>query len=100
MLRVTDATFDKEVLGADLVLVDFWAPWCAPCRALNPILAKVEKQYKVVKIDIDECPALALRFNVSSIPTLLVFKKGKVVSQSVGMASEQAILRVMQSHTA
>lgn len=86
---VTDATFDKEVLGSkEPVLVDFWAAWCGPCRAIAPAVEKAAQTYagraRVVKVNVDENPALAQRFQVMSIPTLMVFRNGQAVKRQVG----------------
>lgn len=86
---VTDATFEKEVLGSkEPVLVDFWAAWCAPCRTIAPAVEKAAQTYagraRVVKVNVDENPALAQRFQVMSIPTLIVFKNGQAVKRQVG----------------
>lgn len=86
---VTDATFEGEVLkSATPVLVDFWAEWCAPCRAIAPIVKDLADQYgekiKVVKINIDEWPQTPGTYGVRSIPTVLAFKDGQVVSQLTG----------------
>lgn len=86
---VTDATFDSEVLKSDTpVLVDFWAEWCAPCRAIAPIVKELADdhgdQLKVVKVNIDESPQTPGTYGIRSIPTILVFKDGQVVSQLTG----------------
>lgn len=95
-LNVTDATFEKEVLGSDKpVLVDLWAPWCGPCRALSPVVEELAKEYAgkavVGKLNTDENPATAAALRVSAIPTLVFVKGGKVVEQMVGVQSKAAI---------
>lgn len=90
---VTDADFDKEVLQADLpVLVDFWAPWCGPCKAMLPVMEELEKTYdgkvKLVKINVDENADVPGKYNVMSIPTFIIFKGGKIASQFVGARSK------------
>lgn len=89
MITITDANFDSEVLkSSQPVLIDFWAQWCAPCRAIGPIVEALAKDYagqvKVGKVNIDENPKTPTQYDVRSIPTLLVFKGGKVVGQIVG----------------
>ena len=86
---VTDATFEGEVLKSETpVLVDFWAEWCAPCRAISPIVKEIAEAYggklKVVKINIDESPQTPGTYGIRSIPTILAFKDGEVVSQLTG----------------
>lgn len=88
-LTVTQDNFEKEVLQSPVpVLIDFWAPWCGPCRMVAPIVEKLAKAYdgklKVGRVNVDEEPELASKFSISSIPTLTLFKDGKVVSQRVG----------------
>jgi thioredoxin 1 len=87
--EVTDQTFDRDVLqSSQPVLVDFWAPWCGPCRMVAPIVEELADEYagrvKFVKLNTDENPTTAARFGIRSIPTLLVFKDGKPVGQIIG----------------
>lgn len=96
-LSITDANFDAEVLRSDKpVLVDFWATWCGPCRVQGPIVeqlaGEVGDQYKVGALDVDANPVTAQKFNIMSIPTLLVFKKGAVVWQGIGLTQKDALL--------
>jgi thioredoxin 1 len=85
---VTEQTFEQEVLGSEQpVLVDFWAEWCGPCHAIAPVLDQIaaeRDELKVVKLNIDEQPALAQRYGVMSIPTLILFKEGEPVAAAVG----------------
>jgi len=85
----SDATFEKDVLQAGTpVLVDFWAPWCGPCRMVGPIIEQVAQQMegkvKVYKLNVDENPSTASKYGITGIPTVIVFKEGKVVQQLVG----------------
>lgn len=105
IFEVTDANFDQAVLKSDQpVIVDFWAAWCGPCRALAPIVDEVAKQYsdKIVvgKMDVDKNPATTQRFGVRSIPTLLVFKGGQVREQIVGYAPKDRIEKAIDSNLA
>ena len=93
VLNFNDSNFDSEInKGATPVLVDFWAPWCGPCRMIAPVLDKIADamagQAIVAKVNVDEAPGVASRFRVSSIPTLLFFKNGEVREQVVGLQSE------------
>ena len=97
VLHLTKETFAQEVLNTSLpVLIDFWAPWCGPCRMVSPMIDQIAQELKdsakVCKINIDEEPELASAFGVMSIPTLLVIQEGKVVDQSVGLKAKEQIL--------
>ncbi|MGQ9707360.1 MAG: thioredoxin [bacterium] len=96
ILHLTDAEFDNQVNNFNLpVLVDFWAPWCGPCRMIAPVLEKIAERYsgqlKVVKVNVDENPALAGRFGIMSIPTLVFLKGGKEVDRVIGAMPEPAL---------
>jgi thioredoxin 1 len=100
--QFTDAAFEKEVLkSAQPVLVDFWAPWCGPCRMLGPIVEEVAGEYAgralVGKVNTDENPEVASQYNISSIPTLLFFKGGQVIDQMVGVQSKGTIKAKLDS---
>jgi thioredoxin 1 len=101
VLEVNDATFDQEVLRSELpVLVDFWAVWCGPCKAVAPIVDGVAQTYagklKVAKVNVDENPATPSRYSIRGIPTLLFFKGGKVADQIVGLVPQEAIEEKIQ----
>jgi thioredoxin 1 len=92
-IQVTDKTFDQTIKGNPLVVIDFWADWCMPCRVIAPIVEELAKNQagKVVfgKLNVDENKATAVRYGVTAIPTLLFFKNGKLVDQSLGAVSRQ-----------
>ena len=103
IFEVTDSNFDQDVLKADQpVLVDFWAAWCGPCRALAPIVDELAQQFqgkiKVGKMDVDSNSATPMRYKVTGIPTLLVFKGGQVVEQLVGYRPKDAIQQALEKH--
>lgn len=102
---VSDANFEQDVLGSDKpVLVDFWAAWCAPCRMLAPTVDAVAEKYagnaSVVKLNVDENPAVSQRYGIKGIPTLILFKNGKEEERVVGATSKEAISRMLDKHVA
>ena len=99
VIKVNKDNFDAEVMTADKpVLVDFYADWCGPCRMVSPIVDEIaaeHPEYKVVKVNVDEDPDLAIRFSVMSIPSLFVIKGGEVATQSVGAKTKAQILAML-----
>jgi len=102
-VAVGDADFKTQVLeSAEPVLVDFWATWCAPCRAIAPALEELATQYKgkvkIAKVDVDDAQEVAQKFGIRSIPTLLMFKGGKVVDQIVGAVPKAKLEESLRKH--
>ena len=99
-INLTETNFKQEVLDFNgTVLVDFWAPWCMPCRMLGPIIEQVAEEMtliKVAKVNVDEAQALAMQYQVMNIPTLLVFKNGALVKRSVGVIPKEDIVELVQ----
>ena len=100
---VSDTSFEQEVLqSATPVLVDFWAEWCGPCRALGPTIDELAREnagkLKIVKLNVDENPSVSTRFSIRSIPTLLLFKDGQMVEQLIGLRSKKEILSTISPH--
>ena len=93
-MDITDGNFEGEVLKSETpVLVDFWAPWCAPCRIISPIVEELAKEYdgklKVVKLNVDDNPQTASKYGIMSIPSLLIFKKGQIAKTMIGAAGKE-----------
>lgn len=98
--NINEQEFENEVLKSDIpVLVDFWAPWCGPCKMLGPIVEQVAQKtqgVKVVKLNVDDAISIAQKYGVVSIPTLIVFNGGKEVKRSVGLISEQQVSELIK----
>ncbi|WP_370632766.1 thioredoxin [Halobacillus sp. Nhm2S1] len=102
IVKATDQNFTEET-NQGLVLADFWAPWCGPCKMIAPVLeeldAEMSDQVKIVKLDVDENQETAGKFGVMSIPTLLLFKDGQVVDQVIGFQPKEALAELIQKHS-
>lgn len=101
-VETTDAKFKQDVLDSNLpVLVDFWAPWCGPCRILGPIVDKVSDKLsgkaKVLKVNVDENPNTAIQYGITGIPTVIIFKNGQIDRQFVGVQPEQVYLNALEA---
>jgi thioredoxin 1 len=101
ILHATDQTFTSET-GSGTVLVDFWAPWCGPCKMIAPVLEELDgdmgDKVKIVKVDVDENQETAGKFGIMSIPTLLVLKDGEVVDKVVGFQPKEALAELLNKH--
>lgn len=98
---INKSNFENEVINADKpVLLDFWASWCGPCKMLSPVLSEIADEYadviRVAKVNVDDEPELAMKFKVSSIPMLVLFKDGKIISTSVGYRPKDEILNELK----
>ena len=96
--HVKTAEFDEVIGGAPLAMVDLWAPWCGPCRMVGPIIEEIAEEHsdiKVGKVNVDEEPELARQFGVSSIPTLVVMKEGRITNQAMGARPKSQILALL-----
>ena len=103
MKEIMDNMFKIEVLESNIpVLVDFWAPWCGPCKMVAPVMEELDKQYnsklKFVKVDVDENPIVSSQFNILSIPTVMLFKDGKVVETMVGFRPKSDFEKIVSKH--
>lgn len=101
--EITDQSFEADVLKSDLpVLVDFWAPWCGPCRLIGPIVEELSNEFdgkvKVVKLNTDDNPQTATQYHISGIPSLLLFKEGQVADQLVGAVPKDRIQNMISQH--
>jgi thioredoxin 1 len=102
VLELTDANFSAEALSSDVpVLVDFWAPWCGPCRMIGPVVEELAEEFagraKVGKVNVDENPGISSQFQIQAIPALFILKGGKVVDKVVGMAGKGALAAKLEA---
>lgn len=100
VMQISDADFEQEVLKASTpVLIDFWAPWCGPCKAIAPVVEELSKEYagklKVVKMNVDDNPATPGRYNVRGIPNLILFKNGQVAEQIIGAVPKAQLVKAI-----
>lgn len=105
LIQATDASFEQEVINSSLpVLVDFWAPWCGPCLMVAPVIEQIAETYsgrlKVVKLNVDENPGVSARYQIMSIPTLILFKKGQPVDSVVGALPRKQLESFLSRHLA
>jgi thioredoxin 1 len=102
MIELTDANFDQEVIKSDIpVLVDFWAVWCGPCKMIAPLVEELAGEYqgkiKIGKLDVDNNPQVSMTYGIRSIPTLLIFRDGKIADQIIGAVPKQAIAQKLDA---
>ena len=102
VIHATDDNFDEQVLQSSLpALVDFWAPWCGPCKAVAPLLEEISAErgdVRIVKVNVDDNPKTAQRFNVRAIPTMLIFKNGEIAGTKIGAAAKADLLAFVAEH--
>src|SRR5436190_10521241 len=102
-VKVEDSTFDQFVQKYSLTVIDFWAPWCGPCRIVGPIVDQLAAEsggrYRIAKMNVDDNPLTATRYQIASIPTMLIFKNGSVIDRLVGAQPKQAIVERLNQAT-
>jgi thioredoxin 1 len=101
-IEITDANFEQEVLKSDIpVLIDFWAVWCGPCKMIAPFVEELAGEYegkvKIGKVDVDNNPQISMNYGIRSIPTLLIFRDGKIADQIIGAVPKQAIAQKLDA---
>jgi thioredoxin 1 len=100
LLQLTDASFNSTVASSPILLVDFWAPWCGPCKMIGPIIDEIAEELAgkvtVAKVNVDDCPAIAAEHRISAIPTIMIFRDGQLVDRSTGLASKSALLEKLK----
>ena len=100
-IKVTDDTFQDTVQNNELVLIDFWAPWCGPCKAIAPVLEEISEEHSnivIAKMNTDENPNISSQHGIMSIPTMMIFKNGQLVDRLVGALPKPAILQKLEEH--
>jgi thioredoxin 1 len=104
LMELSDTNFEQEVMKSDLpVLVDFWAEWCAPCRMVSPVMEEIaadfEGRIKVAKLNVDDNNELAAKYDIMSIPTVMLFKEGQIVSQAIGAMTKDSLIKELDLET-
>lgn len=100
-IEITDQTFARVISSAPVVLVDFWAPWCGPCRSLSPVIGAIASEYDgrvvVAKCNVDDCEEVTDQMGIRGVPTLIYFKNGEIAHRSTGAVAKSAIVEVLES---
>jgi len=100
-IKVTDADFQETINNNNLVLIDFWAPWCGPCKAIAPVLEEISDEHSnvvIAKMNTDENPTISSQHGIMSIPTMMIFKNGQLVDRLVGALPKPAIVQKLEAH--
>lgn len=100
-IKVTDADFQETINNNNLVLIDFWAPWCGPCKAIAPVLEEISNEHSnvvIAKMNTDENPTISSQHGIMSIPTMMIFKNGQLVDRLVGALPKPAIVQKLEAH--